>query len=127
MEKKGKLEIARKRAEKILGGFCGTHGVCGAAVGTGIFISIISEVTPLFKQEWHLSNLVTANSLASIANHGGPRCCKRNTFLAFFSALEFVEKHFDVFIPHPKDKSCIFSKYNNECIHENCPYFPSTN
>ncbi|VUT25840.1 MAG: hypothetical protein MOIL_01256 [Candidatus Methanolliviera sp. GoM_oil] len=59
--------------QKNLGGFCGYHGDCGAAVGTGIFISLITDATPLSKHEWKLSNLMTAKSLLSIANHGGPR------------------------------------------------------
>lgn len=118
-----KIKTAQKRAGKILGGFCGTHGVCGSAIGTGIFISIILQATPLSRKEWQLSNLITAESLTTIANHGGPRCCKRNTFLAFFSAIDFVKKHFKFSIPHSKDKTCLFSNINNECIEEKCPYY----
>lgn len=124
-EKEKKISIAQKRAQQIYGGFCGTHGVCGAAIGTGIFISIISQATSLSKEEWHLSNLVTAISLKKIADYGGPRCCKRNTFLALFTAIDFLEENFHLSIPHTKDISCIFTRYNNECIHEKCPYFPS--
>lgn len=47
-----KIREARKRAEKIPGGACGFHGSCGAAVGTGIFISLIKDTTPLSVQEW---------------------------------------------------------------------------
>ena len=64
------LGTARKRAEKIPGGFCGTHGNCGAGVGTGIFISVITHSTPLAKEEWSLSNLMTGKSLISISSHG---------------------------------------------------------
>jgi len=31
-KKEDKIKEARKRAEKILGGFCGSHGICGAAM-----------------------------------------------------------------------------------------------
>ena len=51
-EKEKKIRQARIRAEKILGGFCGTHGICGEAIGTGIFISLVTDATPLSKQEW---------------------------------------------------------------------------
>ena len=78
--KKAKLNIAKGRAEKVLGGFCGSHGNCGAGVGTGIFVSVITNATPLSKEKWQLSNLMTAKSLFSIANQGGPRCCKRTFF-----------------------------------------------
>ena len=46
-EKEKKIKQARKRAENVLGGFCGFYGDCGAAVGTGIFVSVITGATPL--------------------------------------------------------------------------------
>lgn len=122
-QKEENLNLAKKRAGKILGGFCGSHGVCGAAIGTGIFVSIITSSTPLSKKEWHLSNLVTAQSLLTIANHGGPRCCKRNSFLAICTAIDFVKDHFGVNMPYSRGKNCSFSHLNNECIQEDCPYF----
>jgi hypothetical protein len=124
--KKEKIELARERSRKILGGFCGTHGVCGAAIGTGIFISIITESNPLKKKEWHLSNLITAQSLETIAKHGGPRCCKRNTYLSFYTAIDFVKTHFNTVIPHDTEKQCYFSQLNKECIQFKCPYFAIT-
>ena len=45
--KKLKLYKAKFRAEKVPGGFCGSHGNCGAAVGVGIFVSLITGATPL--------------------------------------------------------------------------------
>jgi len=70
-----------------------------------------------------LSNLVTAQSLKSIAQHGGPRCCKRNTFLALFTALDFLKNHFQIHISHQKEKKCYFSLLNKECIQQACPYY----
>jgi hypothetical protein len=46
--------------------------VCGAGMGTGIFISIVTGATSLSIEEWRLSNLATAKSLLSISEHGGP-------------------------------------------------------
>jgi hypothetical protein len=80
-EKVKKIGEARKRAEKVLGGFCGYYGDCGASVGTGIFVSLITNATPLSKSEWRLCNLMTSRSLLSVASYGGPRCCKRNSFI----------------------------------------------
>lgn len=47
------LATARKRAEDVKGG-------CGAAMGAGIACSIITGATPLARDEWRLSNLMTA-------------------------------------------------------------------
>ena len=43
-EKAKKLRVARQRAENVLGGFCGFYGACGAGVGTGIFVSLITAI-----------------------------------------------------------------------------------
>jgi len=52
--------MTKKRAEKVLGGFCGLYGGCTAAVGTGIFVSLVTNATPLSEGEWKLTNLTTA-------------------------------------------------------------------
>jgi hypothetical protein len=113
---------ARKRAEKVPGGFCGTHGNCGAGVGTGIFISIISGSTPLAKEEWGLSNLMTGKSLVSIAMHGGPRCCKRDTYLAIGESVNFLKEKFDVTL-ESKRITCEFSDNNRECLKTGCLFY----
>jgi hypothetical protein len=45
--KRHALDKAMKRAGMVPGGSCGTHGACGAGMGTGIFISVITGATPL--------------------------------------------------------------------------------
>jgi len=122
-QKKVKLAIARKRAELVLGGYCGTHGACGAAVGTGIFISVITGSTPLSKREWSLSNRITGSVLLDIANSGGPRCCKRDTFLAIRKSVRFIHDEFDVTLPE-SDVECDFYHRNRQCQFGECSYFP---
>lgn len=119
-----KIELARQRAELIRSGFCGTHGDCGAAVGTGIFISLVTDATPLSREEWKLTNLVTAKSLETIALHGGPRCCKRNAFLAIKTAVDFVQEHLGVVIPIQQPITCTYSSYNKDCLTRDCPFYP---
>jgi len=51
-QKKRKIKAARERSSNILGGFCGFHGDCGVAVETGIFVSLVTEATPLSTKEW---------------------------------------------------------------------------
>jgi hypothetical protein len=123
-EKATKIRMAKKRAEQILGGFCGFYGNCGAAIGTGIFVSLITDATPLSVADWKLANLVTAESLLTIAEHGGPRCCKRTTFLAILKAADFVKEHFGVSFKINKELKCEFYPLNNECLQEKCPFHP---
>lgn len=118
-----KIGHARQRAEMIKGGFCGFLGNCGAAVGTGIFLSLITGATPLSREEWKLSNLITAKSLEKIAMHGGPRCCKRNSFLAIRSAADFTRENFGIVMPITTPITCQFSAINKECLTKDCPFY----
>jgi hypothetical protein len=120
-----RIKKARQRAENVLGGFCGFYGDCGAAVGTGIAVSLITGSTPLSRQEWKLSNLMTAKSLFTIAGHGGPRCCKRNSFLAIVEAADFMKENFGVEIGIDREPVCEFSDLNKECLKDECPYHAS--
>ncbi|MEJ2109343.1 MAG: DUF5714 domain-containing protein [Acidobacteriota bacterium] len=122
-EKKIAIKEARKRAELVKGGFCGFHGTCGAAVGTGIFVSILSKATPLAKTEWRLSNRMTAESLKTISEFDGPRCCKRDSFLAIIEAVDFLKNEFDVEMMVNRQPVCEFEMLNKECHKENCPFF----
>ena len=123
-EKATKIRMAKKRSSQILGGFCGFYGDCGAAVGTGIFMSLITGATPLSVAEWRLANLVTAKSLLSVAEHGGPRCCKRNTYLALLEAVDFLKENLGVTLKINKKLECEFHDLNRECLGKSCPFHP---
>lgn len=118
---KDKLEEVEKRAKNILGGFCGFYGNCGAAVGTGIFMSVITGATPLSKKEWKMANLMTSKSLLSISEFGGPRCCKRDTFLSIEEAVDFIEENLNVTLEKQEVK-CNFSNINKQCLKEECKF-----
>ena len=122
-KKEEKIKLAQKRAASVLGGFCGYQGDCGAAVGVGIFISVMTGSTPLSTDEWRLSNLATGRSLITIAEQGGPRCCKRNSFLAIREATKFVRENFKVILPTSTNIKCDFNHLNKECIKEKCPFY----
>ena len=117
-----KIRSAKLRAEKVPGGFCGTHGHCGAAVGTGIVVSLITGATPLSEKEWQLSNRITGQTLLEIADKGGPRCCKRDSFIAIEKAAGFIRKHFSAELPL-SPAVCEFSKRNQQCLHGGCSFY----
>ncbi|HSQ53384.1 MAG TPA: DUF5714 domain-containing protein [Acidobacteriota bacterium] len=121
-----KLRMAKKRASHILGGFCGFYGDCGAAVGTGIFVSLITDANPLSVAEWKLANLVTAKSLLTVAEHGGPRCCKRNTYLALMQTVEFLKENLGVTLKVRESHECEFFDLNSECLRQSCPFYPNS-
>ena len=116
------LSEMMNRGKCVPGGACGFWGACGAGISSGMFISIISKSTPLTKEPFALSHKMTAKSLNEIGNIGGPRCCKRDSYLSILSAIDFVKEHFAVEMEKPI-MVCEHSKQNNQCIGNRCPFF----
>ncbi|MCQ2915021.1 MAG: DUF5714 domain-containing protein [Alphaproteobacteria bacterium] len=111
----------KNRAEKVPGGACGFWGACGAGISSGIFVSIISNSTPLSKEPFGLSNIMTSKSLEKIGYVGGPRCCKRDSYFSILAAIDFVKEHFGIEM-EKSEIACNFSSKNNQCIGIRCPF-----
>ena len=111
----------RNRGKSVPGGACGFWGACGAGISSGMFISIISGSTPLTVEQFGLSNRMTAKSLASIGAIGGPRCCKRDSYLSIAQAIDFVKENFGIEMEKCRIV-CEFSSKNNQCIGKRCPF-----
>lgn len=109
------------RGRRVPGGACGFWGACGAAISSGMFVSLVTGSTPLKNKEWALSNAMTSASLQAIAGVGGPRCCKRNAYLAIREAVAFAEKHLGVEMAH-QTITCVHAHQNNQCIGSRCPF-----
>lgn len=111
-----------RRGKAVPGGACGFWGACGAGVSAGQFMAIATDSTPLAAEPWGLSNQMTAKALDSIGKNGGPRCCKRDSYLSILAAIDFAAEHLDVhmekIIP-----VCTRSHQNNQCIGKRCPFF----
>ena len=109
------------RGKNVPGGACGFWGACGAGISSGMFVSIISSSTPLAVEPFALSHKMTAKSLSAIGEIGGPRCCKRDSYLSILSAIDFVEEHFDIRMDKP-ETICQHAAQNNQCIGGRCPF-----
>lgn len=118
------LALARQRAAKVPGGICGLWGSCGAAIGSGIFVSLATGATPMSGEPWSLANEMTSRSLAAIAAHGGPRCCKRDTWLATLAAVDFSRERLGVTMTRPDSIECSFFPANPSCKEAACLFFP---
>lgn len=115
------LSEIKSRGQQVPGGACGFWGACGAGISAGIFISIVSGSTPLSGEPWGLSNRMTAKALEAIGAVGGPRCCKRDSFLSILAAVDFVKEHFGIEMEKPKIV-CGHSAKNNQCLGARCPF-----
>ena len=117
------LAEMRERGEQVPGGACGYMGACGASISTGIFMSIVTRNTPFSTDTWRLCNLCTARALEQVAENGGPRCCKRDSYLSVLTAIDFVKEHLGVEMVKP-EVHCTRSQINEQCIGKKCPFSP---
>ncbi len=117
----GHINLEKSLCEMQVRGRKVPGGACGAGVSAGMFVSIVTGSTPLANEAWGLSNKMTACALGAIGEVGGPRCCKRDSYLAIIKAVEFAKNHLGVEMELGEVK-CVHSTQNNQCIKERCPF-----
>jgi len=115
------LKEMYNRGKAIPGGVCGFWGACGAGISAGQFMAIVTKSTPLAVEPWGLSNRMTAKALDAIGGVGGPRCCKRDSWLAILAAIDFAREKLGVEMTK-KIPVCDHSRKNNQCIGKRCPF-----
>ena len=118
------LSEMMNRGKSVPGGACGFWGACGAGISTGMFVSIISSSTPLSVEPFALAHKMTAKALDAIGEIGGPRCCKRDSYLSILAAVDFVKEQFGVEM-EKADVVCTHAAMNNQCIGKRCPFSPA--
>ena len=109
------------RGKAVPGGACGFWGACGAGISAGQFVAIATASTPLAKEPWGLANRMTAKALECIGTIGGPRCCKRDSYLAILAAVDFAREHLGVEMVR-NVPVCTHRHLNNQCIGGRCPF-----
>ena len=120
---RAKLGIAEERARKVLPGFCGWWGSCGSSVGCGIFASVWLEAGPKKEEHWATCNALTSRCLAEVSSVGGPRCCKRTSYLALRAAVREAPHLLGVDLGPAPEPVCTWSAFNQECRREACPFY----
>ena len=119
---KSALYEMQRRGRQVPGGVCGFWGACGAGISTGMYLSIALNATPLAKEAWGLANQLTAKALDAIGKNGGPRCCKRDSYLAIIEAVRFTKEKLGVEMAL-SDITCARSHLNNQCLQNECPFY----
>ena len=117
------LSAALKRGRQVPGGACGYWGVCGAAAGAGIYLSVLLDSNPLDREHWPLPQTLVSRCLAANAAIGGPRCCKRTSRTAVREAVKYTAELTGVEMPLSEIR-CGYVRENRECIGQACPFFP---
>ena len=118
----GALETALERASKVPGGWCGYYGVCGAAVGVGIAVSILSGATPVKGMQRSQALAATSRVLARMIDDQ-PRCCKRASRIAVEAAVEYLRDRLAIDLAAGDLARCAYTQRNAQCAREQCPFF----
>jgi hypothetical protein len=118
----GAVEKALERASKVPGGWCGLYGDCGAAVGIGIAVSVITGATPLTEKPRTLALAATTLALSRMLDEQ-PRCCKRASRIAIQAAVEFLHDRLDITLPQNTKVKCTYSLRNRQCALTSCPFY----
>ena len=117
------LEELMQRGLKMPSATCGLWGVCGAVSSVGAALAIIDGTGPLSTDgTWGKHMQFTSNSLGKLAEFGGPRCCKRDAFLTFQAAIDYIKENYDVKLEEEEIK-CGYSSKNPQCIRSKCPFY----
>lgn len=122
-KKKIKVKLIMKKTMLASIAACLLMAVACSAISTGIFMSIVTRNTPLSTDTWRLCNLLTARALEQVALNGGPRCCKRDSYLSILTAVDFVRDNLGVEMERAT-VTCSRSHINNQCIGRKCPFAP---
>lgn len=117
------LNELMRRGLQMPGAICGMWGVCGAVSSMGAAFSIIDGTGPLSCDDsWGKHMEFTSKALLSLSKVGGPRCCKRDAFLSFQEAIQYINENYDVELQSNKIE-CDFSEKNEQCIKSKCPFY----
>ncbi len=119
------LMEAMMRAKNILPAFCGLYGNCGAAVGLGIYISILTDSDQYSVHTWALANKIVGECLLKISEIDGPRCCKRSSYIALQVGEKFSKEELGLDLGTTEFNQCThYLRNKEECKKSECPFFP---
>ncbi len=87
--------------------------------------TVILKASPLTDYERRTANMMTSRALAAIASNRGARCCKRSTYVALESAIQYFREVLGTeleYIPVSKLK-CEHSSRNKTCSRTDCRFY----
>ena len=116
------LRELKNRTIKMPGAMCGWWGICGSAASIGAVFSILDGTGPLSSDDNYSDHMrLTSETIERMSEIGGPRCCKRNAFLSIQEGMRHANEKYGLNLPIG-NIVCEFSKKNQQCIKERCPF-----
>ena len=93
----------------------------------GAALSIIDNTGPLSTDgSWGNHMEFTSKAIANMGKANDPRCCKRDAFISFIAAVDYINANYDVTLEMP-DIHCHFSSRNQQCIGNKRPFNETVN
>ncbi len=118
------LEKVLTEGLRMPAGACGMWGVCGAVTSVGVAMWLIDRTRNVDAAIlWGTRMSATSNAVQAMGELGGPRCCKRDGFIALTEAIKYINENYEVQLPLT-DIKCGFFGRNDQCIKSRCPYNP---
>jgi hypothetical protein len=118
----GAVERAVERGRKVPGGWCGAYGTCGAAVGVGVAVSVLTSATPLKGEPRTLALAATSLALSKMLDDQA-RCCKRAARVAVDAGVDFLRDNLGVTLARTEHNTCGYVRRNGQCPLAECPFF----
>lgn len=116
------LKWVMTQGMKVPGAACAHWGICGSVTSIGSALSFIDGTSPLSTDgSWGNHMLFTAKAAQRMGEVNGPRCCKRDAYISFEAAIDYINEKYDVKL-EKSDIKCEFSHLNQQCIGTKCPY-----
>jgi len=115
------------RGKTVIGGACSFLGICGAASGVGIALSLLLKANPYKGKERQIVQKVVSQVLKDISSYYAARCCQRDSWIALKAASKILPEYLNIELPAEDKLICKQFHQNKECIGKLCPLFPSSN
>jgi hypothetical protein len=117
------IETGISRGSSVAGGYCAFMGVCGAAVGVGIALSLILEANPLTPERRQIVQSATQSVLSEISSLKAARCCQRDSWIALTKAVTLSKRYLPVSLEADFPMNCEQQYRNKECMGIDCPLY----
>lgn len=117
---------ALQRGRSVPGGVCGFWGVCGAAAGVGIAMSLLLQANPVKPRERRRVMGAVQAVLKEMAIWEAARCCQRESWLALRRAAELSRELLPLPLSAEAPLVCRQSGEHRECLQSACPLWPGS-
>ena len=115
------LATALSRGKTLPGGACGFLGVCGAAAGVGIALSLLLKANPVKPTARRQVLGAVQAVLGELTSRETARCCLRECWLALRQAAELSRELLPIPLSADAPLVCRQGGERQDCLQSSCP------